>query len=52
MRGDFLGVARYSEKLLCREQSEQMGVDARTESTGGRKDCDFGHGFGGILELR
>ena len=29
-----------------------MGVDAGTESTGGRKDCDFGHGFSGRLELR
>ena len=30
-----------------------MSVDARTDSTGGRKDCDFGHGFGGRLrELR
>ena len=52
MRRDFLGVARYQEKLFCREQLEQMGVDAGTESTGGGKDCDFGHGFDGRLEFR
>ena len=28
-----------------------MGVDAGTEPTGGREDCDFGHGFGGQMEL-
>ena len=52
MRRGFLGIARYQEKLPYKEQSEHMGVDAGIESTRGRKDCDFCHGFDGQIELR